>query len=98
MTDKVWKQEERRIARAFGTERTPLSGSNSKMTQSDTLHPKFYIEIKHRKQVPFYKVFLETDKKAKDEGKIPMVVLHESKRQKRIVMISLEDFVKLVKK
>ncbi|MDG6931815.1 MAG: hypothetical protein JRN26_01020 [Nitrososphaerota archaeon] len=97
MTDKVWKQEERRIAKAFGTERTPFSGSNSKMTKSDTLHEKYYIEIKHRKQVPFYKVFLETEKKARDEGKIPMVVLHESKRQKRIVMINLEDFIRLVK-
>jgi len=44
---KTWKSVELRIAKAFGTARTPLSGSNSRHTSSDTLHSKLYIEIKH---------------------------------------------------
>jgi hypothetical protein len=40
------KAHERRVARWFGTERTPLSGGASRHTRSDTLHPKLYIEVK----------------------------------------------------
>ena len=40
------KTQERRVARFFGTERTPLSGGASRHTRSDTLHPKLYIEVK----------------------------------------------------
>jgi hypothetical protein len=52
MADKRWKEFERRVARAFGTERTPLSGGNSKHTHSDTLHPELYIECKSNFQHP----------------------------------------------
>ncbi len=38
---------ERRVAKFFGTNRTPLSGINSRHdTHSDTLHPSLYIEVK----------------------------------------------------
>ncbi|MCL4343413.1 MAG: hypothetical protein JRN26_05605 [Nitrososphaerota archaeon] len=97
MTNPAWKQLERRIAKAFGTTRTPLSGSNSRMTKSDTLHNKFFIEIKYRKQIPFYKTYNETVAKAKEENKIPMVIFHEAGTKKNIVMIDLDDFVRLVK-
>ena len=40
------KAYERRVAKFFGTKRTPLSGSNSGHTHSDTLHPRLYIEVK----------------------------------------------------
>lgn len=40
------KTQERRVARYFGVERTPLSGGASRHTRSDTLHPKLYIEVK----------------------------------------------------
>lgn len=44
---KQWKVYERRTARFFGVERTPLSGINSRHdTTSDTLHPTLYIECK----------------------------------------------------
>ena len=43
----TWKTAERYVARIFGTERTPLSGSNSKHTSSDTLSEEFYIEVKY---------------------------------------------------
>ncbi len=40
------KKYELRVAKFFGTKRTPLSGSNSGHTHSDTLHPRLYIEVK----------------------------------------------------
>lgn len=46
---KTWKTVELRIAKDFGTDRTPLSGINSKHTGSDTLHDKLFIEVKHGK-------------------------------------------------
>jgi hypothetical protein len=47
---KTWKAVERRVARFFGSERTPMSGGNSKHTRSDSLHPRLYIEVKSRKK------------------------------------------------
>lgn len=74
--DKTWKAVERRVARMFGTERTPMSGGNSKHTRADTLHDSIFIEIKHRKN-GFHAVSLlkETIELAKLENKIPLVVL-----------------------
>lgn len=43
---KAWKAEERRIAKALGGERTPLSGSNSKHTSGDVIRCPFYVEAK----------------------------------------------------
>ncbi len=40
------KTQERRVARYFGVERTPLSGGASRHTRSDTLHPDLFIEVK----------------------------------------------------
>ena len=56
MTDKRWKAFERRVARAFGCERTPLSGGNSKHTRADVLHPTLYIECKSNVRYPLLKV------------------------------------------
>lgn len=47
MADKAWKAYERRVARFFGSERTPLSGINSRHdTSSDSLHSTLYVETK----------------------------------------------------
>lgn len=91
MVKKTWKKVERRIAREFGTTRTPLSGISSKHTQSDTLHDKLFIEIKYRQKIPFYKIYKETIEKAKKEGKIPLVIFVEKHSEKPIVMCSLKD-------
>ncbi len=40
------KTYERKVAKFFGTHRTPLSGGASRHTRSDTLHAKLYIEAK----------------------------------------------------
>jgi len=48
MPDKSWKKQERRIAKLFGTRRTPLSGYLSLHTKSDIIHDKLFVECKYR--------------------------------------------------
>ena len=43
---KRWKTVEQWFGKIFNTERTPMSGSNSKITSSDTIHHKLYMEVK----------------------------------------------------
>jgi len=76
MADKRWKAVERRVAKMFGSERTPLSGGNSKQTRSDTLHPELFIEIKTSMHgFMATRLYRETAELAKLEDKTPLVVL-----------------------
>lgn len=93
----TWKTCERQIARALGTDRNPLSGSNAAHSMSDTLHKDLYIEIKTRKKLPFRETFVDTIRKAFIEGKIPVTVYHElnQKREDDMVLLRFEDFRKM---
>jgi hypothetical protein len=80
---KAWKALERRIAKRFGTFRTPLSGMSSRHTASDTLHQELYIEVKWsgrvdakgKKQITIKREWLEEARiEAKKEDKIPMLM------------------------
>ena len=95
MPNKTWKSAERRIARMFGSERNPLSGIGSRHTASDSLHPRYFIETKMRKKIPFKAVFAEAVKLAKKEGKIPMLVAHETgnKYEDDLIFMRLGDFI-----
>lgn len=54
----TWKAMERQVAKDFCTDRTPLSGMVKTITNSDTLHPKLYIECKLRaKEFAFWDKF-----------------------------------------
>ena len=77
MPDFWWKALERRVARRFGAERTPLSGGASRITRSDSLHPELYIETKGRARHTAVALWRDTAAKAKVEGKVPVVVLAE---------------------
>ncbi len=78
----AWKAFESRVAKLLGTRRTPLSGKMSgHHTSSDTLHPDLYVECKWLKGkrdagTAVLTLWEDTVKKAKLEGKIPMVVMH----------------------
>jgi hypothetical protein len=78
----AWKKVERAVAHFWGTERTPLSGGNSRHgTHSDTLHPKVYIELKHGRACPptwagILKLFADVEQKAELERKRAVLVLH----------------------
>ena len=56
----TWKLFERNVSKDFKTTRTPLSGMVKTITNSDTLHPKIYVECKLRggdKEFKFWKLF-----------------------------------------
>lgn len=74
---KWWKEMELKVAKFFKTERTPLSGGNSKITRSDTLHKKLFIEVKAREAFSVVTLWRETEKLAVKENKIPVVALVE---------------------
>jgi hypothetical protein len=78
----TWKRGESVLGKFFDTTRTPLSGGNSKHTRSDTLHASLFFEMKKGKHVPrkfssIERLYLDTEIKARREGKIPIVVLRE---------------------
>ncbi len=68
--DKAWKAFERRVAAFFKTERNALSGGNSKLTRSDTLHPELFIECKQRKRFAVIRLWDETKRLADAERKL----------------------------
>ena len=63
---RTWKKREQNIAEFFGTQRTSLSGGNSKITASDSMHESLFIEAKLRKNhtaVLFWEVAKRKTKK-----------------------------------
>lgn len=95
MNRNTWKQGERRIARMFGSERTPLSGGNSKHTRSDSLHDKLFIEIKHRKNQVAEKIWNEVKENAKTEKKIPLIILIKKNHPEPLILCRLSDVKKI---
>lgn len=64
----TWKAFERKVSVDFGTTRTPLSGMVKTITNSDTLHPKIYVECKYRNDdYSFWESFEETREKHPDK-------------------------------
>lgn len=95
MTDKAWKAFERRVAAFFKTERTALSGGNSKVTRSDTLHPELFIECKQRKRFAVVRLWDATKHLADKENKTPVVCLSEKGRPGFWLLIHSNDFNQL---
>lgn len=92
MVSKAWKNDERRVAKFFGTERTPLSGINSKHTHSDTLDSTLFIEHKRRKRIGIISQLWDgVVKQAKQECKLPLVTLTEHNRRGFFVVVHSTD-------
>lgn len=99
MSDKVWKAQERRVAKALGTERTSLSGRQSKAgTSSDSLHKRFYIEAKYRQKIAVIEWFREIVPKARKEGKTPILTLKAANRKEDYAVVKLAFLVELLSK
>lgn len=82
MTDKAWKRAERRVARSYGGERTPLSGANSRHTSADAIDmdafPWLFVETKYRKNTVVHGVLEALDKKAKRHSRHPIVLFEQA--------------------
>ena len=95
--DKSWKALERKVAKSMGTERTPLSGGNSKQTRSDTLHEKYFIEVKHRKRMAVLLLYRQTLELARKENKIPVLCIKEKGKHGELAVIDWKLFLELIK-
>lgn len=93
-----WKSFEREVAKFFGTRRVPLSGSNSGHgTNSDSLHDKLYIECKVRGKISLWNLFVDTEKKAKVENKIPIVAIKQKGEKGYLIVMRPDDLQKIAK-
>lgn len=97
MPTKTWKNRERQIAEFFGTERTPLSGGNSKITRSDTLHPVLFVEQKHRKKHAVVGLWDDTKTLAAKEDKTPVITLTQHNRPGFWIVVHCDDLADLIK-
>ena len=93
----TWKAFEREAATFFCSVRTPLSGGNSRITRSDSLHPRLFIESKYRKRHTVIALWDKTKCLADAEGKIPVVCLREKGRKGFWLVIHREDLGKIIK-
>lgn len=91
----TWKAAERRIAGFFGTQRTPLSGGNSKITRSDTMHRGIFVEAKLRARHAAVQLWRETKLLADKENKIPVICLNEKGKEGFWIMCHNADFVRV---
>jgi len=92
----TWKAGERRVAAFFGTLRTSLSGGNSKITRSDTMHGELFIEVKHRKKNSVRTLHDTVKEQAKAEMKIPVLAFLDTNRPGFLLVIHSDDFPSVV--
>ena len=89
---KSWKKLEQKVARMRETERTPLSGGNSRQTRSDTLDNTFFIECKLRKDPAVWNLYEQVEELAKKENKIPVLVIKKKGKHGDFVFFLCEFF------
>ena len=89
----TWKNAERRVAALFGSLRNRLSGSSGRKdeSESDTKHPRLFIEVKYREKHAVRTLFDETAAKAKGEGKTPVVALVDKGKPGFLLCVHCDD-------
>jgi len=97
MPDKSWKRAERAVAKKLGGARNPLSGRSGGHSSGDVIHSTLYVEVKQRAHFALFTLFRDTAKKARKEGKTPVVVLHERGRKTRLYIVSEKTLLELLK-
>ena len=86
-----WKKFEARVASVFGSTRTPLSGGNSKITRSDSLHSDLFLECKHGIKSAFWTLYQQVRPKAQKERKIPILCLGNKNHEGFLVCFHVDD-------
>lgn len=92
MSDKAWKQFERRVASYFGGVRCPVLGTD---TKADVTHDTLFIECKQRKKHTVVTLWDAVRLRAKKEGKVPVVCLSEKNRPGFWIVVHSDDLTKL---
>lgn len=88
---KTWKQKERDFAKRFGSLRQRLSGSSGREDESsaDMKHDRIYAEVKYRDKHALFTLYEDTAKKARKEGKLPIVALAQKGTSDFIVCVHI---------
>ena len=60
--------------------------------KGDVLLPGWHVESKYRKLWTVFSLFLEVEKKAKKEGKNPLLILTEKNRHGQLAVMRIEYF------
>jgi len=88
---KPWKAHELRTARKLGAVRNPLSGSHSRHTRGDVIHPFLYVECKYRQRFALLALMRQVEAQARNEGKTPVLVLQEKNAKHAYALMNLND-------
>lgn len=91
MADKAWKAFERRLAVDWGTVRNALSGRNSKVTASDTHHPRLFLEAKLNANSGFWTLYSKSKELADKEGKTVLLCLGKKFAKGYITACHVDD-------
>lgn len=98
MTSKYsWQKTEKDVAKDFGTERTPFSGSTSGLTRSDSLHPSIFMECKTKAKHSVKTLYDETKKLAFAEGKVPLIILREDGSDEMLWVFERQYIFEIIK-
>ena len=92
---KAWKDAEYRAAEKLGGKRIALSGGPGSRIKGDVELPGWHVEVKYRKQLTVFTMFLEAEKVAKKEGKNTLLVLTEKNTHGQLAVMRIEDFAAL---
>ena len=88
----TWKHCERLVAKLLGGERTGCNGESRR----DVEHPRWSIEVKHRKTLPKWLHSAMEQAETEAEHRVPIVVLHEKNLtyEDSYVIMRLNNFTK----
>jgi len=93
-----WKDAEDSLARLMGTRRRPLSGSNQGTGSDDAMHKRLYLESKYGKQCSaLFRLFKDTKKKAKKEGRVPILGFREPRTHGCLLVIHSDDLATVLR-
>lgn len=90
----AWKDHERRTAQILGGTRHVREGFFESAPDVD--HPLFAVECKHRERLAVAGWFEQACKYAQ-AGQIPLLVLHQKGKKRRLAVIDLKDLKGLLK-
>ncbi len=89
---KAWKAAEYRAAKKLGGRRNPLSGGRGIRDKGDVKLFGWYVEVKYRKLFSVFNMFLEAEKKAKEEDKNALLILTQKGTHGQLAVFRIEYF------
>jgi len=95
MPEKSWKKFERDIAKAFGTSRALMKGTDEK---NDIDSDMFCVDAKLRKRWEIDRWFKELKEYALEtDGKIPILIVRKPKTHQRLAIVELDFLIAALK-